>query len=336
MTPEQAIMCAQPFFTTPIDTCNVVEGSGNNRLFKVSSAGQPYALKWYPEQSSDTRDRLNTEFKALTFLTSNGNFPCPKALFADSTKQIALYEWVDGERPEQIQDVHIDAAIDFVESLYTISKSDAALENNMASESCLSLNILETQIKGRFEHLRSVSKEHPALEKFLKTTFQPLFERTMADAIAGYQIAGLSKEQDIGTSQRTLSSSDFGFHNTLVNSTKGVVFIDFEYFGWDDPVKLLSDFLLHPGMSPSAKQCEKFYTKVSAIFSADPEFITRFRLQFPLFALRWSMILLSEFLPERLHRRKLAGFTMDAREKQSIQLAKAKTILKRVVYDAPF
>ena len=43
-----------------------------------------------------------------------------------------------------------------------------------------------------------------------------------------------------------LSPSDFGFHNTI--KSKKLYFIDFEYFGLDDPVKLVIDFILHPGM----------------------------------------------------------------------------------------
>ena len=41
--------------------------------------------------------------------------------------------------------------------------------------------------------------------------------------------------------QLILSPSDFGFHN-IVKNKKKLYFLDFEYSGFDDPLKLLSDF----------------------------------------------------------------------------------------------
>ena len=46
---------------------------------------------------------------------------------------------------------------------------------------------------------------------------------------------------------RALSPSDFGLHNAMRDEDGRLRFIDFEYFGWDDPVKLVSDTALHPG-----------------------------------------------------------------------------------------
>ena len=45
--------------------------------------------------------------------------------------------------------------------------------------------------------------------------------------------------------KKIISPSDIGFHNVLKNQGK-VNFIDFEYAGWDDPRKLLSDLVLQP------------------------------------------------------------------------------------------
>ena len=42
-----------------------------------------------------------------------------------------------------------------------------------------------------------------------------------------------------------LSPSDFGFHNILSHHNN-LYYIDFEYAGWDDPYKLIADFILNP------------------------------------------------------------------------------------------
>ena len=103
------------------------------------------------------------------------------------------------------------------------------------------------------------------------------------------------------------------------------MFIDFEYFGWDDPVKLTADFLQHPGMSLDDALQARFKAGAVGVYGKhDPAFAQRLDLHFPLIGLRWCMILLNEFLPERWYRRQFAG-TEDSREIViQRQLAKAR------------
>ena len=49
-------------------------------------------------------------------------------------------------------------------------------------------------------------------------------------------------EEPILGLDKCLSPSDFGFHNVIVEKDKILRFIDFEYAGWDDPAKMVSDF----------------------------------------------------------------------------------------------
>ena len=60
--------------------------------------------------------------------------------------------------------------------------------------------------------------------------------------------------------RRSLSPSDFGFHNALLEADGRLTFVDFEYFGWDDPVKIVADVMLHPGMGLSADHGRRFAT----------------------------------------------------------------------------
>ena len=56
---------------------------------------------------------------------------------------------------------------------------------------------------------------------------------------------------------RIISQSDVGFHNMLVG-TNNVYFLDFEYSGWDDPGKLISDLLLQPDNNVPLKIFQRF------------------------------------------------------------------------------
>jgi hypothetical protein len=102
------------------------------------------------------------------------------------------------------------------------------------------------------------------------------------------------------------------------------VFIDFDYFGWDDPVKLTADFLLHPGTQLPELLKHHFASAATAIYQTDDAFRTRLALLFPLFGLRWCLILLNEFLPERWADRVNAGGAADWQAAKEHQLDRAR------------
>src|SRR5690606_39056346 len=108
---------------------------------------------------------------------------------------------------------------------------------------------------------------------------------------------------------------------------------DLEYFGWDDPAKLVSDFLLHPGHRLPAGQAARFEAEARALFGADdPQFEARLTALFPLYGLCWCLILLNEFLPDTRARRGLED-DVAAEAAQAVQLAKAAALLLRLWSD---
>src|SRR5204863_7644652 len=116
-------------------------------------------------------------------------------------------------------------------------------------------------------------------------------------------------------------------HNAL-RGPAGLTFLDFEYFGWDDPVKLTCDFLLHPGMQLAESLKQRFFAAVMPVYGADPAFAPRLSLLYPLFAARWCLILLNEFLPERWANRVHAGAEGDWQKAKIRQLARAEDLLR--------
>ena len=106
---------------------------------------------------------------------------------------------------------------------------------------------------------------------------------------------------------RTLSPSDFGFHNALETQSGEIFFLDFEYFGWDDPAKTVCDFLLHPGMALSPSLKLQFATSLVRGLPWSQGLRERVAAYYPLFGLKWCLILLNEFLPNQILRRRFAG-----------------------------
>ena len=68
---------------------------GNNRVFCLDLAdGTRLALKYYPSQGIDGRDRLGQEYEALSFLARHGVTSTPRPIACDTAGGCALYRMV--------------------------------------------------------------------------------------------------------------------------------------------------------------------------------------------------------------------------------------------------
>lgn len=299
-----------------------IDGGRNSRVYKLVTPSGPYAFKTYFRHSSDSRSRMDTEFQALRFLWDNGESAVPEPIASSPDDDCAIYEWIDGEKIADPTEEHVLAAAAFLGRLHRLRNRPGADRLRLASEACFSASALVDCLRGRLEPLLART-EQEELSAFLRNEFCPTLEFLCARSLA---TLGDVFSHELALEHRTLSPSDFGFHNALLRSGGGLVFLDLEYFGWDDPVKLMSDFLLHPGMSVSPDRKCQF---ASAMLREFPETLDRFEAFFPLFGLKWCLILLNEFLPEHLLRRKFAGMSERDREaRQSEQLAKARNMLR--------
>ena len=304
-------------------------GGGNNRLFRIETDdGRIYALKAYPRQHSDPRDRLSTEFTALEFMRRHDLTAIPKPIAKDRDAGFALYEWIAGE-PARPSVAAIDAATAFIGTLHALDGIPDAQLIGPASEACFSAQLIIDQVQRRLAALQAQVPTHPELREFLEEEFVPSADHAFAAAREVYADARLVFAAPLERKLCCLSPSDFGFHNALTRPDGSIVFLDFEYFGWDDPVKLASDFVLHPGMDLTAKLKERFLDAICDVFRIDQTFAARLQASLPLYALRWTMILLNEFLPERWARRLLAGRRGDRSAILQTQLDKARKMLRQ-------
>lgn len=308
-----------------------VGGGNNNRIFRVEAEdGGCYALKIYDANSEDGGYRLDAEYRALSFIWSHGIRSVPKPLAVDPERVCALLGWIDGEAVSDPRASDVASALAFLAELRRLAITGSAIILPEAKEACLSGAEVVEQIEDRHDRLMEFAQRDGELVRFLDGDFAEAFERIAAASYQGYQFAGLDFEMPAAPGQCTLSPSDFGFHNALRRGEGDLVFVDFEYFGWDDPAKLVSDFLLHPGMTLSDELKRLFVAGAHEVFADDPEFAARLRLLHPLFGLRWCLILLNEFLPERWQRRAFAG-AQDRARRLAEQLGKARAMLSQVI-----
>jgi len=322
---------------TTLTSVERVSGGRNSQIFKVNCGGNDhYAFKHYFRHPADGRDRLGVEFSSLKFLWRNGVRSIPKPVAADGQRQWAVYEWIEGEDipGEQVTDSDIDDAVEFLGKLHELAGSEASTHLPAASEACYSAQATIDNVRMRLNRLRScenVEGQAEGLPGFLADEFEPLFNEVAEWCRERYARSGQSYLSELHLPDRTLSPSDFGFHNALRRSDGQIVFLDFEYFGWDDPAKTISDFLLHPAMDLKEGLKQQFVSGVLTRFKGSGDLAMRVTALYPLFGLKWCLILLNEFLPEHLLRRDFARVRSGNQDSlQAAQLVKARRMLARV------
>ena len=302
-----------------------VEGRGNSKIFRVETSQGSIALKVYPDLAVDNRLRRNAEWQALKFLQQN-KLRVPKPVQTDSELNWSLIEWIDGSPADPQNQAHLDQAATFIQSLNQASRAvSSGSVFGLATEACLNPSFIETQINNRLVALKSV--EDSALREFIdnvvSSTLTRTIEKTRRLMVGNY---------DAILDQRfwTLSPSDFGLHNAIATPQGDLVFFDFEYFGWDDPVKLTADFCLHPGMSLDENAQQQWISEAKRLFADDPNFGVRLNALYPLYAIRWALIMLNEYRTDKIKNRLNAQSRMqsDIRGAQLKQLEKAKLMLK--------
>lgn len=305
-----------------------VMGGGNNRLYQVWDDQQAYALKYYPV---DERDRLGTEYAALKFMTANGVDSVPAPLACARNERVALYQWIDGERPDRLSAQDLDVVTGLVDKLRALGHLADARSLPVASAACLSNGAAFEQLNQRIENLLQHVPKDSSVVDFIRNAIVPARDRLLSDYQCWLASEGMSLSQPLPADSLFLSPSDFGRHNMLRQTDGRLVFLDFEYFGWDDAVKFSCDFVLHPGSAFSVPTQLALLTRVQALFSAtDPLFSRRLKGLFGVFGLIWCLIMLNVFIPVFWQRRETAGQAQLRDDAQNHQLSEAKLFYARI------
>lgn len=120
-----------------------------------------------------------------------------------------------------------------------------------------------------------------AMQDFVRAELQPALVMNKPDASL--------------PAEPCLSPSDFGFHNVIRRANGAFCFLDFEHAGWDDPAKLVADFILQPEAPLSVEAAEMLMDALrdGAIFG--PQLALHVRRILPLQRCKWTAIILNVF-----------------------------------------
>jgi thiamine kinase-like enzyme len=308
-------------------TLEQLAGGRNNQVFKMMVNDQRFLLKSYFVHEADPRERLDNEFTFLRFAWDKGIRCIPQPLTADKKQHVALYEFVEGKRLREsdITDDAIGQAIRFVLELNKYKKTEEAIKLPFASEACFSIKEHFNCVERRLNRLCEIApcdSVRSNAHDFIQRQLIPRWLMMKNNFSEKLEDSANTINDVIDNNERCLSPSDFGFHNTLLEKNGNLRFVDFEYAGWDDPVKLCSDFICQPELPVSETHGLKFMEEVIISFDQHKAIKQRAERLIPVHRFKWCCILLNEFRTEDRQRRHHAG--LDSEHLLEQQLHKTK------------
>lgn len=295
-----------------------LKGGRNSEVHQVYGATGQWILKRYFTHPQDQRDRLGTEFSFLRVLNAAGLPQVAQALACDPAEHCALYSRLPGTALESVGIAEIDAAAAFIIAINRCANPAAASKlapaADAASDDASHMALAERRLQ-RLAVMPGDSAVHQAARAFVNGPLQHCWAAVRHDRAGNGPMLGAA----------ILSPSDFGFHNALRDDGQ-LYFVDFEYAGWDDPVKLMCDFQCQPALAIDAAQGQAFCEQVVAGLGLPLQTLARVARLLPVHRVKWCAILLNEFLDEARARRLHAG--IDDADLLGQQLNKAETYFR--------
>ena len=316
----------------PVREIEPHRGSANNRVFRVEAERGTAFLKAYFRHPVDSRDRLGTEFAFARFARAAGVRSIPQPLACDPAANLGLFEFVNGARPREATESLVAHAIEFARNLNAARWRPAASRLPIAAEACFSIEEHLGIVGGRVNRLSDIAPATDidrAARNFIRCELLPVWESVLNAARATARNHRLDLAKAIGTNERCISPSDFGFHNALVAPDGRAIFLDFEYAGWDDPAKLTCDFFCQPEVPVSERFLDTFIQSVAEAFPISAAVVERSRVLFAAYRVKWVCIRLNEFLPVGLGRRQFA-LNVDVEHRKHRQLVSARAALAAI------
>lgn len=273
----------------------------NNRLFLVDTETDKYLLKVYLK---DKRNRLNREFGAFKFLRDNGIQNVPRAILKNEELNYGIYSYETGTVISSTAAgiPELDLLLNFILDLKKFQYGEVSVKFDPAVMACLSLQDYLNNIQFRFDKFQkyiSTPNLHPSVNEFINTVdvihFVDNEFKRLENIVSNFPVKELTQKEMM------LNPVDFGFHNALRKPDNSICFVDFEYFGWDDPARLVADFVHHDMQSDLPNNYKEYFIDQYVERSGLSEGQTiRLHLVRELIALEWLTVYLYGMTPEKI------------------------------------
>jgi len=293
-----------------------IQAGSNNKLYCIETNKNSLLAKVYHQ---DDRQRLQREFQAICFFNKLRLAHTPRAFFKNDTLQYAIYSYEEGftKNARELTPQDIENMAIFIATIHNIQPEQVKENFQSAIMACFSLEDYINNIKfrlGKFTDYISEKNAYPQIVHFSKKTNIPvLIETLVSDSIENIPQKEIAI--NLATEFRRLSPVDFGPHNMIFKENGDITFVDFEYFGWDDPARLIGDFMNHDQTSGVSDANKKLFINIYRNHVTLPqESLSRIEIVTKLITVEWLAIILFSLTPEKIRARQFADkdFNLDS------------------------
>jgi len=304
----------ETLFKSQILSENRLGGGRNNRVSLFELEQKKVVLKEYYSSPKDTFDRFTKETNFYRHMQKYSINNSLVLIDSNLDKKINIFEFLEAKKPEQ-KNITLDLIVQCANFINFLNQ-ESSLDN--AIEACFSIG----------DHINSVERRFSSFE-FLKNSngvgrkaYEFINDILYSDFFKAKKNI-LENEKESINEIRIVSPSDFGFHNSLLDKNKKLIFLDFEYGGIDTPYKLICDFFSQPDYEIDTKYIALFIEKLSF---GDLISIGTVKRLLSIYKIKWSLIVLNNFLKEGSLRRKYADENTD---ELGLVLKKAKDYYRK-------
>ncbi len=281
-------------------SAELITGGSNNLIHRIICEDGSFLLA--KKYFVDDRQRLAREFQTLSLLRENGFTEVPQPIERFDKQNAGVYEFISGRHifASEFSDRELIQIAEYLAKIHSLTKKE--VKKNLPKAFTAAFSLADALKAGR-KRLMSVNKNFPKFERDVQQFVMKNMVIERVDAAftkIAKQLGDVKMYKKINPEHERLSSVDFGPHNMLWREDDSLTVIDFEYAGWDHPMRIISDMLSHDKMRdlPNAKKSlfVAEYLKRTPL----PYEVTNDLADFRRIAqVEWVAILLSSILPEK-------------------------------------
>lgn len=318
-------------FKTSPKTITSLKRDGNNRIFKMATDNEEIILKSYLKINENERNRGQVEFHALQAMWKNKMTSIPVPLKSHEQYKFCFYQFISGKALQAPTESMMIFLGDFLGDLYKLGTENNLEQFSEGADSRKSLQDYLAMIDKRLKEIEK-GRTEPLMApvfKLLDEEIYPLKEIVVGRFMKKINQLEISLSTPLPKAEKTLSPSDYGLHNMLESGPDKWIIFDFEYFGWDDPCKMIADFYHHAGQNFSIEFKHIVKDRFLQHYPFPDQFNLRFSLVSELIGLEWILIILNIASPAVLERKKFANPSLDVGNYVTERVIKAQEKLKQ-------
>ncbi len=314
----------QKYFDEKIIKAEKLNHLGNNILYKVNLLSGTRLLKKYSRIHAQNWPRGEREYLSLKYLWGKGFREIPEPFAFYPQDNIGIYSFEEGNvlNEENTGEKEIIAISDFIAKIHSLDASKFP----PASTPALCPDDFAKNVEVRIKNIKEQRNPESLDADTKKFAFEEVIPK--AEALAADFRKKISKEElikELPLEEQRLNFGDFGVHNVLMDKNGNYKFLDFEYFGRDDPAREMLGFLHHDKHAKISKELRKLFinnylqkTKVSE------KFLERMKAADPLKGINFVLVYLNVLRQPYLEQLKEQGVDIDSVVKERIEKARKK------------